>query len=148
MKANKISIPKVDGSNLKIAIVLPHFNDSVGTKMLDSAKKELLKNKVKEKNIIVYKSFGALELPFACQKIATKKVDAIIALGAIIEGGTDHYNHVCYHTFGGLMDVQLKIDVPISFGILTCKNTTQANKRISKGADAAQAALLQVNLKA
>lgn len=134
------------GKNLKIAIVLPYFNEKLGLKLLKNAKKELIKNNVKEKNIAVIRVAGALEIPFACKKIAKTKPDAIIALGVVIRGETSHFELVANTTFQGLMKVQLDTGVPISFGILACDNIEQAKKRVSKGREAAQAALLQTLL--
>lgn len=133
--------------NLKIAVILPYFNESIGLKLLNSAKKELIKNNVQEKNIEIIRVAGALEIPFACQKtIKKKKIDAIIALGVIIRGETSHYNLVAKNTFQGIMEVQLKTGIPISFGILACDNTKQAKARINKGTQAALAALIQTSL--
>ncbi|MEK7126614.1 MAG: 6,7-dimethyl-8-ribityllumazine synthase [Patescibacteria group bacterium] len=143
---------KIDGSRLKIAIVLPYFNDKIGLELLENAKEELKRNGVKGKNITLTRVAGALEIPFACQKIALlKKPDAIIALGVIIKGETGHYDLVCKNTYEGIMKVQLENKIPISFGILTCENIKQAKKRASKnglnkGKDAALAILIQTSI--
>lgn len=143
---------KIDGSNLKIAIVLPYFNDKLGLELLENTKNELEKNKVSPKNIKVFRVSGSLEIPFACQKITKKgKFDAIIALGVVIRGKTKHFDLVCETSYQGLMDLQLKISVPIIFGIITCENLKQAKERISKnglniGKSSAQAALIQATL--
>lgn len=152
MELDKKKKIKIDGKKLKIAIILPYFNESIGLTLLKNAKKELLKNAVQEKNIQIVKVAGALEIPFACQKIIkTKKPDAIITLGAVIRGETSHYDLVTENTFKGIMKIQLENQIPISFGILTCENEKQADKRASakslnKGAQAAQAALIQTTL--
>ncbi len=143
---------KINGSNLKICIVLPYFNDEIGLELLENAKKELLSHKVKEKNIKIFRVSGALEIPFACKKIIKKeKPSAIIALGVIIRGETSHYDLVCEETYRGIMDIQLNAEIPISFGIITCENINQAKNRASeeglnKGKDAALAALIQTSL--
>lgn len=138
---------KIDGSKLKITIILPYFNYKLGEGLLKKAKTELLKNKVHSKNIQVIRVAGALEIPFACQKIIkSEKPHAIIALGAIIRGETSHYDLVTQNTFHGLMQVQLETGTPIAFGILTCENEKQAKKRLDKGREAAQAALIQATL--
>lgn len=143
---------KVDGKSLKIAIILPYFNEAIGLELLKNAKEELISNNVKEDNIEITRVAGALEIPFACQKIIEKKkTDAIITLGAIIRGETSHYELVCSNTYKGIMDVQLKYGVPIIFGILTCENEDQAKRRankngLDKGKQAAQAALSQTTL--
>lgn len=152
MKLKSTKKIKIDGSRLKIAIVLPYFNDKIGLELLKNTKEELIKNNVKEKNITLTRVAGALEIPFACQKIALrKKTNAIIALGVIIKGETSHYNLVCKNTYEGIMKVQLENKIPISFGVLTCENAEQAKKRASKnglnkGKDVAQAALIQTSI--
>jgi 6,7-dimethyl-8-ribityllumazine synthase len=149
MELDKKKKIRINGEKLKIAIILPYFNESIGLTLLENAKKELLKNKVHAKNIKVIRVAGALEIPFACQKIIkTQKPDAIIALGIIIRGETSHFDLVTKNTYQGIMEVQLKNQIPISFGVLTCENTKQAKERASakglnKGAQAAQAALIQ-----
>jgi 6,7-dimethyl-8-ribityllumazine synthase len=137
---------KIDGSKLHIAIVLPYFNEKLGLKLLDSAKKELLANKVKEENISVTRVAGALEIPFACKLLAKTDIDGIITLGAIVKGETDHYEHVCRTTYDGIMAIQLKKNIPIAFGVLTCETEALAKKRLNKGAQAAQALLLQTTI--
>ncbi len=143
---------KTDGSNLKIAIILPYFNENIGLELLRNTKDELLAHDVKEKDIELIRVAGALEIPFACQKtIQKKKPDAIITLGAIIKGETSHYDMVCENTYRGIMDIQLKSNVPIIFGVLTCENEEQANHRASKnglnkGKQVAQATLIQATL--
>lgn len=146
LDTNEINI---DGTNLKVAIILPYFNETLGLEMLENTKNELIKNKVKENNIKVIRVAGALEIPYAAQKVT--EVDTIIALGIIIRGDTGHYDQVCQTTFNGLMKVQLEKKIPISFGILTCENEQQAKVRASKdglnkGKLAAQAALIQTQL--
>ena len=74
------------------------------------------------------------------------KPDAIIALGVVIRGETSHFELVTNTTYQGLMRIQLDTGIPISFGILACENIGQAKKRINKGREAAQAALLQTLL--
>ncbi len=148
MQIEKKTEIKVDGRKLKIAIFLPYFNEELGLELFENTKIELLKNGVQEKNINLVRVAGALELPFACKKIALKKPDAIIALGIVIRGETSHYDLVTETTHQGLMKVQLKELVPVIFGILACENLKQVKDRVSakglnKGKEFAQAALIQ-----
>ena len=130
--------PKVDGKKLKITIVLPYFNEEIGLKLLENTKKELSAQNVQQKNIKIIRVAGALEIPFACQKIATKyKPDAIIALGIIIRGQTKHFDLVAENTYQGIMRVQLEQKIPIIFGVLTCENVKQAKERIKEFATSA-----------
>ncbi len=152
MEINTNKSHKINGKNLKIAIVLPYFNDKIGLSLYENAKKELLANNVKESAITLTRVAGALEIPYACKKIIkSNSPDAIIALGIIIKGETSHYDMVCENTYRALMDLQLKENTPIAFGILTCNTVAQATKRadpkgLNKGRQVAQAALLQTTL--
>lgn len=137
---------EIDGSKLHIVIVLPYFNEKLGLKLLDSAMDELVKNKVKKENITVTRVAGALEIPLACKLLAKTDIDGIVALGAIIKGETDHYEHVCRTTYDYIMEIQLKNTIPIGFGVLTCETEALAKKRLNKGAQAAQAVLLQTTI--
>ncbi len=143
---------QIDGSNLKIAIILPYFNETLGLELLENTREELLRNNVKNENIDVIRVAGSLEIPLACQRIAEKvKPDGIIALGIIIRGDTSHYDLVCNTTYQGLMQIQLTKNVPISFGILTCEDVKQAKERVSKqglnkGKQVAQALLIQTTI--
>jgi 6,7-dimethyl-8-ribityllumazine synthase len=143
---------RIDGSKMKIGIILPYFNEEIGLTLLKNAIEELKKNKIKDKNIIVKRVAGALEIPFACKKMAKKeKPNAIITLGIIIKGETSHYDLVCQNTYSGIMSVQLSENIPITFGVLTCQNIKQAKiragkKGLNKGKKVAQAAILQTLL--
>ena len=147
---NKHQIPS--GENLKVAILLPYFNEKYGLELLSNTKEILLKHEVQENNIDVRRVPGALELPYSAQKtIKSSNPDVVIALGIIIRGETSHYDYVCSETFKGLMDVQIKLETPIVFGILTCENKNQAKERIlktgvNKGKSFAETAIIQACL--
>lgn len=152
MKISTTKFQKIDGSSLKIAIVLPYFNETLGLELLENAKRELLNNNVPQENISITRVAGALEIPLACKKIIDrKKPDAIIALGVVIRGETSHFDLVTNTSYQGIMSVQLETGIPIIFGIIACENIEQAEKRVSKnglnkGKDAAAAALIQTSL--
>ena len=119
--------------------------------LYENTLEELLDNGVKAKNIKLIRVPGALELPFAAQKIIKSKPNVVIALGAVIKGETNHYDFVCAETFRGLMKVQLKTETPIIFGVLTCEKVKQAKDRASKkglnkGKSFALAAIMQAKL--
>ncbi len=135
-----------DGSKLKIAVVVSKFNSDITGGMLQGALETLEKNKIKKNNIEIIQAPGAFEIPLTCQKLArTKKFDALIALGCVIKGGTDHYYFVSGETARGIMDVMLKYGIPIGFGVITTNNLKQAQVRSrgkgNKGIEAAQAVL-------
>ncbi len=140
------------GEKLEILIILPYFNETIGLELYQNTEETLLQNGVRKKNIKLLRVPGAFELPYAAQKeIKRSNPDAVIALGVVIKGETDHYNQVCDQTFRGLMDVQLKLETPVIFGVLTCDTKTQAENRASKkglnkGKSYALASLIQANL--
>jgi len=152
MKINQPKIPKIDGRKLKIAIILPYFNDELGLELFENTKAELLNQNVALKNIRLIRVAGCLEIPFACQKVIEKyKPNAIIALGIIIRGETKHFDLVSETAHQGIMKVQLDKKIPISFGIIACENTKQAIARVNKnklnkGKEFAIAALLQTTI--
>ena len=103
---------------------------------------------------------GVFEIPAAIKfvinamkkKSTQKNFEGFIALGAVIRGETDHYDHICREASRALMDISVKQSVPLGFGILTCENKEQANIRAdilrgNKGADAAMACLRMMELK-
>lgn len=138
----KTESSKVDlnGTGLKIAILLPRFNDKIGLKLYEKTFNTLVSKKVPKKNIKLFRIPGSLELPLAAKKISAR-FDAVIALGVIIKGETNHFTHVCRETYRGLMQVQLETKTPTILGILTVKNIKQAEERIAKGEDYALAAI-------
>lgn len=147
--AQKGKVKKVDGSKLKIGIVVSQFNNDITEKMLEGALETLRENKVKGKNIKVVRVPGSFEIPLACQRLAeTKKYDALIAIGCVIKGETDHFYYICNEASRGIMDVMLQLNIPIGFGVLTCSNLKQAQARSrgrhNKGREAAEAALAMI----
>ncbi len=136
---------------MKIGIVVSQFNSDITEKMLRSALKVLGKNKVKKENIKIVHVPGSFEIPLACLRLAkAKKYDALIALGCIIKGETAHYYYISSVASGGIMEVMLKYNIPIGFGVITVNNLKQARVRSgrkgNKGAEAAEAALGMIKL--
>jgi 6,7-dimethyl-8-ribityllumazine synthase len=136
-----------NGSKLKIGIVVSMFNDDITGKMLEGAVELLEKNKVKITNIKTVWVPGSFEIPLALKRMATsKKFDALIAIGCVIKGETDHFYFVAGEASRAVMDIMLDFDIPIGFGIITTNNLKQAqaraNKKSNKGAEAAEAALM------
>lgn len=146
-KNNKI----IDGSKLKIGIIVSRFNSDITEKMLIGALGILEKNKVKKENIKIVRVPGAFEIPLAALRLAkTKKYDAVLALGCIIRGGTEHHHYLTLGVSRGIMEVMLKYDMPIGFGVITVNNLKQARDRSgeknNKGEEAAEAALGMVSI--
>jgi len=136
----------------KISIVKSRFNGDITNALLESCTEELIKSGVSKKNIQIIEMPGAFEIPYACQKIAmTKENDAIIAIGAIIRGDTPHFDYVAEGVTSGTMEVSLKHNIPVIFGVLTTDNKEQAIARIKggnhgdKGIEIAQATVITLN---
>ena len=137
----------------KFAIVVSRFNSFVVESLLEGAVDTLDRfGEVGSDDITVICVPGAYELPMAAQRIAqSKKFDAIIALGAVIRGGTPHFDFVAGECNKGLAQVSLEYSIPVSFGVITTDSIEQAIERSgtkagNKGAEAAMGALEMVNV--
>ena len=136
----------------KFAIVVARFNSFVVEELLSGAVDALKRHGVNEANITVVRVPGAYEMPLATKKVAESgDYDAIIALGAVIRGGTPHFDYVAGECASGLSRVSMDTGVPVSFGVLTTDTIEQAIERSgtkagNKGADCAMSALEMVSL--
>ena len=137
----------------KFAIVVSRFNSFVVESLLEGAVDTLDRlGEVNGDDITVVRVPGAYELPIAAQKIAQSgKFDAIIALGAVIRGGTPHFDFVAGECNKGLAQVSLEHNIPVSFGVITTDSIERAIERSgtkagNKGAEAAMGALEMVNV--
>jgi 6,7-dimethyl-8-ribityllumazine synthase len=141
MKNHKAEKAKnLNGKKLKIGIIFSRFNDSIGKELLKTTIEKL--KKLGTKNIKIIEVPGTLEIPFAAAKlIKQKKLHAIIALGVVIKGETPHFDLVCQESHRGIMDLNLKGEIPIIFGIITAFNVKQAKERICKGEEYAETAI-------
>lgn len=120
------------------------FNRDITDGLLNGARVRLKLAKCQQ--IEVIRAPGAFELPLLCRAAAEAGFDAVVALGAVIEGETDHYHHIATSAAAGLMSAMLQSGVPIGFGVLTVRQGEQATARAApgpgnKGAEAAEAAL-------
>ena len=133
-------------------VVVGRWNSFVVEHLLEGALDTLRRHGVSDKQITIVRAPGAFEIPLVCKKIAAKgNVDAIIALGAVIRGGTPHFEYVAGECTKGIAMVSMEYDVPISFGVLTVDTIEQAIERSgskagNKGEEAAMSALEMVNL--
>jgi 6,7-dimethyl-8-ribityllumazine synthase len=136
----------------KFAIVVGRWNAFVVESLLSGALDTLKRHGVADAQISIVRAPGAFEIPLVCKKIAEqKKVDAIIALGAVIRGGTPHFEYVAGECTKGLAQVMMEYGVPVAFGVLTVDSIEQAIERSgtkagNKGAEAATSALEMVSL--
>jgi 6,7-dimethyl-8-ribityllumazine synthase len=125
-----------DASQLTIGVVVSTYNGDITEGLFNGAVSTLRAWNVAEKNIRIVRVSGAFEIPFGCLTLLSKKKkpDAIIALGCIVKGETEHDRHLASAMSHGIMDLMLRFTVPISFGVLTTNNLAQARIR-SKGKD-------------
>ncbi len=142
----------LDAKGLKFAIILARFNSFIGEKLLDGAIDAIKRHGGDEASIDIVRVPGAFEIPLAAKKMAAKKgVDAVICLGAVIRGGTPHFDYVASEVSKGIATVSLDSGVPVSFGVITTDNLEQAIERSgskagNKGFDAAVSAIEMSNL--
>ena len=138
--------------NARFCIVVSRFNSFVVESLLEGAVDALKRHGAAEADITVVRVPGAFEMPLALEKIAAKgEYDGIIALGAVIRGGTPHFDFVAGECVKGLAQVTLKHAMPIAFGVLTTDTIEQAIERAgtkagNKGAEAALSVIEMVNL--
>jgi 6,7-dimethyl-8-ribityllumazine synthase len=143
---------RADGTGLRVALLRSAFNARVVDGLLAGAREELLAMGVAEQDITTVDVPGAFELPLAARAAAhSGRFDALVALGAVIRGETDHYEHIAREATAGLAAVAREIGVPVGFGVLTVKNEKQARARSRKGAgnkggEAARAAVAMVQV--
>ena len=136
----------------QFAIIASRFNSFIVDSLVEGAVDALVRHGAEEKQIHLVKVPGAFEMPMAAQRLAAKKqYDAIIALGAVIRGGTPHFEYVAGECTKGLANVSAQQDVPIAFGVLTVDTIEQAIERAgtkagNKGVEAAMSAIEMVNL--
>lgn len=140
--------PGLEGRGLRVAIAVARFNAQIADALLEACMAELRKLGVSAADITIAAVPGSLEVPLVLQKLAnTGKVDALIALGAVIRGETYHFEVVSNESAAGIASVQLDTGIPIANGILTCDTEEQAQARTrQKGVDCARAAVEMARL--
>jgi len=140
------------GQSKRFAIVVSRFNDFITQRLLNGAVDQLKRHGVAEADIETAWVPGSFEIPVAALEMAkTGKFNAVITLGCIIRGGTDHYEHVASAVTVGVEKASVETGVPILYGVITCDNLEQAIDRAgakmgNRGAQAALAALEMANL--
>jgi 6,7-dimethyl-8-ribityllumazine synthase len=140
------------GKGLKFGIVVSRFNEFFSQKLLDGAKDALLRHDVAEADIETAWTPGSFEIPLIAQKMAASgKYHAVICLGAVIRGGTPHFDYIASEVTKGIANTSLKTGVPVIFGVITTDTLEQAVERSgtkagNKGFDAAVSAIEMANL--
>jgi len=136
----------------RFAIVAARFNSFIVERLVEGAIDALRRHGAEASAITIVRVPGAWEIPFACARLAkSEKVDAVIALGAVIRGATPHFDHVSNEVSKGVAQVALSSGTPVAFGVLTTDSIEQAIERAgtkagNKGFDAALAAIELVSL--
>ena len=137
---------------LKIALLRSRFNEAVVDGLHAGARAALLEMGARERDLVTFDVPGAFELPLAAKAVALSgRFDDLVALGVVIRGDTDHYEHIAREASAGLAAVSRETEVPVGFGLLTVRDFAQAEARArpgssNKGAEAARAAIAMAAL--
>lgn len=152
MSKMKVIEGDLTATDIKFCLVVARFNSFITENLLTGAIDTLKRHGAQDQNIEIIKVPGAFEMPLMVQRVAAKKqFDAIIALGAVIRGGTPHFDYVASECTKGLAMISLQYSVPVSLGVLTVDTIEQAIERAgtkagNKGSDAALSAIEMANL--
>lgn len=136
---------RLQADGLRVGVVAARFNDLIVDRLLSGALASLRAHGVEERDLLVVRVPGAVEIPLLAQALADREdVDAVLALGCVIRGATAHFDHVCNMVASGLNRVGLDASKPVVFGVLTTDTLEQAFDRAggkagNKGAEAAVA---------
>ncbi len=146
---NKESLP--DSSNMKIGIVVSKWNNKITDGLYNGTYTTLIESGISENNIEKIEVPGSFELIFGAKILSRKEVDAIICLGSVIQGETKHFDYVCQAVSNGIKDLNITLDIPVIFGVLTDNTMEQAlnrsgGKHGNKGIEAAVTAIKMVHL--
>ena len=140
------------GQGLRVGVVVARFNDFITSRLLDGAKAALSSHGVRDEDITIASVPGSFEIPLTAKKLAgSGRFDAVICLGAVIRGETDHYEHVAGEAAKGISAVALATGVPTIFAVLTTDTVEQAinragGKQGNSGYSAGVAAIEMANL--
>ncbi|WP_321370923.1 6,7-dimethyl-8-ribityllumazine synthase [uncultured Desulfuromusa sp.] len=149
---SKIIEGTLDAKNYRFGIIVSRFNSFISDRLLEGTIDTLTRHGAEEKQMTVVKVPGAFELPLVAKKMADSgKYDALICLGAVIRGGTPHFEYVSAEMTKGIASVSLQSGLPVAFGVLTTDSIEQAIERAgtkagNKGVEAAMSAIEMVNL--
>jgi len=140
------------GEGLRFGVVVARFNEFITGKLLQGAMDALVRHGVRESDVDVTWVPGSFEIPLAAKMMAqTRKYAAIICLGAVVRGGTPHWEYIASEVAKGIAAVGLETGVPTIFGVITAETLEQAIERAgtksgNKGFDAAVTAIEMANL--
>jgi len=140
------------GKGLKFGLVISRFNEFISKKLLEGAQDALHRHGVNDEDVDIAWTPGSFEIPLVALKLAqTKRYDAVICLGAVIRGGTPHFEYVATELSKGIARVALETGLPVTHGVITADTLEQAIERAgtkmgNKGFDAAVDAIEMANL--
>lgn len=140
------------GKGLKFGLVVSRFNEFFSKKLLEGAQDALLRHGVSEADIEIAWTPGSFEIPLIAKKMAdSKKYNAVICLGAVIRGGTPHFDYIAAEVTKGIASANMSSGVPVIYGVITTDTLEQAIERSgtkagNKGFDAAVSAIEMANL--
>jgi 6,7-dimethyl-8-ribityllumazine synthase len=144
---------RIDASELRFGVVVSRFNHLVSVRLLEGCVSELAWRGARSDDVHVAWVPGAFEIPHAARELARSgRYDALVTLGAVIRGGTPHFDYVCRAVTDGVRDVIRDTGVPVAFGVLTTDDADQALARAGgaeghKGEEAARAAIEMARLR-
>jgi len=140
------------GKGLKFGLVVSRFNEFITGKLLEGAQDALLRHGVNGEDVEIAWVPGSFEIPLIAEKLArTKRYDAVICLGAVIRGGTPHFEYIAAEVTKGIARAGLDTGLPVTYGIITADTLEQAIERAgtkegNKGFEAAMNAIEMANL--
>ncbi len=143
---------RLRGDGMRVAIAASRFNDLITDRLVAGARDSLVRHGIEEASITLVWVPGAFELPLVAQRlVASGDHDAVVCVGAVVRGSTDHYEHVCAQAASGILRVSLDTGVPVVFGVLTTDTPEAALDRAggklgNKGFEAAATAIEMVDV--
>jgi 6,7-dimethyl-8-ribityllumazine synthase len=146
MSGDGAPVITADGRHLRIGLAYAAWHEQVMAGLLAGARRALTESDVAE--VVEIAVPGSFELPVAAARLAASGLDAVVALGVVVRGGTPHFEYVCSATSHGLIEITVRTGVPVGFGLLTCETVEEALDRAGlpgstedKGYEAASAAV-------
>jgi len=152
MKVKKVYQGTLLAQGLKFMIIVARFNEFISTRLLEGSQDALLRHGAQEDDIEIAWTPGSFEIPIIAKKMAASgRYDAVICLGAIIKGGTPHFDYIAAEASKGIAKVALDTGVPVIFGVITAETLEQAIERAgtkegNMGFKAAMSAIEMANL--
>lgn len=142
----------IRADNLKVTLIVSRFNSFITDRLLDGAVDALVRHGARESDLTVVRVPGAFEIPSMLRRVVeARQTDAVICLGAVIRGGTPHFDYVASEVSKGVAQIAMSASVPVAFGVLTTDTVEQAIERAgskagNKGFEAAMTVMEMADL--